>query len=423
MLTTSQRIALRFACTIAGIILFLGIVINFAFFASWWKREQQQLLRAWAVVGEEDMLFKKLQRKFFQKKWGDFGPRNILFVDVDSDEHDQLRQQTFFANIARFDDEWYLYGFTYEGKRLVVIDISPVVANQLALLWITIWALILSSGVWYVVAVYQVKKGLRDLHTLAQKVQHIDVDSLQQSLTFDHLPEYDEINILSHALDDMTTKVHAQVTTIKQFVANVSHEFKTPLMSLQSILDVSEKTKNYESTFLHIREQIGVMNRLLDTLTFLTRVHKEVHIEKRSLVIVPVIRSLISVVQEKYPWVAVVVSWDDSITCMAHQWFVERIMSNLLDNAAKFTPTWWNVEVTISPASIEIIDTWSGISPEQLTHIRDPFWQGDAARWGEGFWLWLALVKQLVTLLARNIEVKSVLGAWTTVTIKLKNSA
>ena len=64
MLTTSQRIAFRFALTIAGIVLFLGFVINGAFFGSRWKREQLWL-QTQTMSGPTDMkLLERLQRKF-----------------------------------------------------------------------------------------------------------------------------------------------------------------------------------------------------------------------------------------------------------------------------------------------------------------------------------------------------------------------
>lgn len=66
-LTTSQRIALRFASTIAGIVLFLGVIINIAFFGSWRQREQQHVSR-FAPQRQEDVIqFQKAQRKFAKK--------------------------------------------------------------------------------------------------------------------------------------------------------------------------------------------------------------------------------------------------------------------------------------------------------------------------------------------------------------------
>jgi signal transduction histidine kinase len=127
---------------------------------------------------------------------------------------------------------------------------------------------------------------------------------------------------------------------------------------------------------------------------------------------------LLRTLQEKYPAVQFTQKIDPHATLFTHQWFLERIVSNILDNAGKFTPAWWTVALVADMHGIQITDTWSGISPEQLTRIREPFWQGDAARGTEGFWLGLALVQQLVTLLGWDIIVKSTLGKWTSVVVK-----
>ena len=160
---------------------------------------------------------------------------------------------------------------------------------------------------------------MKDLQVLAKKVQSIDIDSLHNKLTFAHLPAHDEIQVVSHALDDMTVKVHNQVTLIKQFVANVSHEFKTPLMSLQSTLEVGEKTKNYTSVLEQTREQIGIMKRLLDTLTILTQVHHSSVIEKQEVTLENSIVPLIRTLQEKYPAVQFTYKIDPGGMVKTHQ--------------------------------------------------------------------------------------------------------
>ncbi len=345
----------------------------------------------------------------------DFWPRNTLIVTLGGEQTHELEEHTVMGNILRYEWERYLYGPTWQGEEIVIVDITPVVENQIALLWITFVALIVSSGVGYLVSVFVVKKSLRDLKVLAQKAQTIDVDSLQQSRTFPHLPDHDEIQIVSHALQEMTEKIHIQVTAIKQFVANVSHEFKTPLMSLQSAVDVGEKVKQYDQLFPQIREQIGTMHRLLDTLTTLMHSQKTSELKKEQLVIAPMVTSIVDAMRLLHTNITFTNLVEDDVSVVAHQGIVERILSNLLDNAAKFTPAWWTVTITATNSSLTISDTWAGISPEQLTRIREPFWQWDAARGTMGFWLGLALVKQCVTLLDRDIVVKSTVGEWTIV--------
>lgn len=154
---------------------------------------------------------------------------------------------------------------------------------------------------------------------MTEKVKQINIDSLHTPFSFPHLPAHDEIQIVSRALDDMTTNIHNQVNTIKQFVAHVSHEFKTPLMSLQSTIDVGEKTKQYEIVMTHAREEIGIMDRLLDTLLILTQTHKKPFLEKSNhnleALLVPLLREM----QEKYPQIRFLYTGDPLITLTTHQ--------------------------------------------------------------------------------------------------------
>lgn len=71
----------------------------------------------------------------------------MLLVSINNEEHLELMQQTIFANLTRFDNERYIYGPTRNGDQLLVIDISPIIHNQIALLQITLISLLISSGV------------------------------------------------------------------------------------------------------------------------------------------------------------------------------------------------------------------------------------------------------------------------------------
>jgi hypothetical protein len=109
--------------------------------------EQQDILQA-----------QQAKRKFARKNGGDLGPRNMLIVPTQGEEQEELREHTLFGNVAHFDDERYVYGPTPQGDQLLVVDISPVVHNQINLLWITLISIVVASGLGYVVAVITVRK-------------------------------------------------------------------------------------------------------------------------------------------------------------------------------------------------------------------------------------------------------------------------
>lgn len=424
MLSTAQRIALRFALTIAGIVLFLGVVINLLFFRSWRQKEQQHgdmsrmppnMQFTWPEAFIE---FQRSQRRFARRYADAFGPRNILILPAGSEEIDELYEHTFVSNLVHISDEWYLYWLTSSGTQVIVVDVSSVVENQIELFRITLLVIVVMAFFWYAVAIIVVKHSLRDLHMLAEHIQSIDVDSLDKKWTFDHLPAHDEIQIVSTAFQSMAQKLHTQVWAIKQFVANVSHEFKTPLMVLQTAIDLGEKTKNYETMTTQLRQQVVHIQRLLDTLMLLTRLESKEQLTISSVHLRSMIEWVLGGVRQQYPSIVLQLSWDD-IVVQSDEWLLERVFANLLDNAGKFSPDGGVVSINISHDSIRIQDQGQGIPDDQKDNIWDPFWQWDAARWTSWFGLGLSLVKTLIDLLQWSITLESAPNQWTTVILHI----
>lgn len=157
------------------------------------------------------------------------------------------------------------------------------------------------------------------MHLLAEKIQQIDIDSLHTSFSFPHLPAHDEIRIVSNALDDMMTNIHHQVAILKQFIANVSHEFKTPLMALQSTIDLGEQTKQYEIVLAQARDEIGIMDRLLDTLIILTQTNQKPILEKNGINLDTTIGPLIREMEKKYPHIHFVYIGNPETMLVTHQ--------------------------------------------------------------------------------------------------------
>jgi cell cycle sensor histidine kinase DivJ len=103
---------------------------------------------------------------------------------------------------------------------------------------------------------------------------------------------------------------------------------------------------------------------------------------------------------------------------------LRQVMINLLSNAIKFSPTGGQVQIEarVTSAALEIAvrDEGIGISPEELAHVAEPFWQaqGVANRFG-GTGLGLSISKRLVELHGGQLTIESKLGAGTTVRVAL----
>lgn len=223
------------------------------------------------------------------------------------------------------------------------------------------------------------------------------------------MPDDDEIQRVARAVQQTNSKLYEQISVIKQFVSNVSHEFKTPLMTLQSTLELARKTNAYQTAVEASIDTVGMMNRLLETMIALTMLEKQ-DLPLTKCVLAEIVNPLLLMLQHKYPDITFDHQIPSTLKIVTHQGSVERILTNLLDNAAKFSPAGGTVMLSADTHGIRIEDQGVGIAPDQLSSIWQPFWQADTARSDESFGLGLALVKQLVQKLHRSIQVTSELG-------------
>src|SRR5262249_29109580 len=215
----------------------------------------------------------------------------------------------------------------------------------------------------------------------------------------------------------------------KDFVINVSHELRTPLASIQgyteTLIDGALNDPDHNMRFLAIiRHNAERLARLTEDLLTLSRIEQkrkkfefEAHVANNLIHdAVEMVRLIagkndIHILEEHLPKDAVV--WCDSEA-------VSQVLSNLLDNAIKYTPAGGQITVGAHPAgsAIEFFvrDTGIGIPEEGLPRLFERFYRVDKARSRElgGTGLGLSIVKHLVAAHNGNIRVESAVGQGST---------
>lgn len=215
-----------------------------------------------------------------------------------------------------------------------------------------------------------------------------------------------EIKQLAASFNHMSDQVHLAQQAQRDLVANVSHELKTPLTSIQgfsqAILDgVIQSQPDLERTIRLIHTEANRMNRLVQDLVTLARLEagQEFHFEQVNAQ--PLLNHLI----EKFQLAAVqsgqTLSADIAnlppIRADADR--LAQVISNLLDNAIKYTQSGGKIilsaRVNGSAVEIRVSDTGPGIPAEEAGHIFDRFYRVEAARQKSGSGLGLAISKQI----------------------------
>ncbi|MFQ6608981.1 MAG: ATP-binding protein [Fidelibacterota bacterium] len=221
-----------------------------------------------------------------------------------------------------------------------------------------------------------------------------------------------------------------------RFFANISHEFRTPLTLIQGPIESmlsketrAEEKKQYKMVLRNSHRLQKLVNQLLD----LSRIEtKQMKLHTTELDIVKTVREIAAsfeslAVRNKINFS--IDTPDDPIMGWFDRDCVEKIVTNLLANAFKFTSEGDQVILRLQTAihgdqdSVEITvkDTGIGIPGDQIDKVFDRFYQVDASnmREQEGAGIGLALTKELVELHGGNITVTSEVGESTTFSIKL----
>ncbi|MCK4895024.1 MAG: hypothetical protein KAT07_13700, partial [Calditrichia bacterium] len=217
-----------------------------------------------------------------------------------------------------------------------------------------------------------------------------------------------------------------------RFFANISHEFRTPLMLILGPLEsmVSRiRSEKMKQELQMMRRNGRQLLRLISQLLDLSKIETDSMIlETRPENIIPLLKgitnSFVSLAERKQISLQFQAT-DETVSVYIDRSKVETIASNLLSNAFKFTEKNGRIEVTISTADgfleISILDTGIGIAPDRIDKIFDRFYQVDDThtREIEGTGIGLALTKELVKLHRGTISVTSLPGKGSTFAVKL----
>jgi two-component system OmpR family sensor kinase len=244
-----------------------------------------------------------------------------------------------------------------------------------------------------------------------------------------------EVQDLTRAFNSMIDRVESSQKSQREFVANVSHELKTPLTSIQgfaqAILDEAADTPEKRKQAAEIiYNEAGRMHRMALDLLDLARLEAGTADLKMSMVDV---KALLHNVAARFTPQAQKAGIHLQLNIPANLPSLlgdgdrlAQVFTNLIDNALKFTPA--NGQVILSATSageemeISITDSGSGVPKEALPRLFDRFYQVDASRAGgekHGAGLGLAIVKEIIEAHGGRISVRSELGHGTTFVIHL----
>lgn len=327
---------------------------------------------------------------------------------------------------------------------IIVVRVA-VVFSVVALCCVGTVELLFSAGVldsssrppmFLVVCAFGVAVGVLVAHTLVRNAVEpmVEIGEAMQkvssgdfSVELSRTSNVREINEMARSFTSMVRELASIETLRSDFVANVSHEFKTPLAAIEgyaTLLQTPGLTpQKHDAYVAHILHSTQRLSELTGNVLLLSRIESQG--------IVPQFQrySLDEQLREavlafESVWTRRAIEFDvdlDEVDCYGSAELMAFVWHNLVGNAVKFVPDGGHVRVSLrrmgGAARVEVADDGPGMTPEVQGRVFEKFYQGDVSHATQGSGLGLALVERVVHLHGGSVQVDSVPGEGATFTV------
>jgi two-component system sensor histidine kinase MprB len=257
------------------------------------------------------------------------------------------------------------------------------------------------------------KNGLRPVRRLTSAVERIAVT---EDLTPLRVEGDDEVARLATAFNQMLLALGASRDRQRRLVADASHELRTPLTSLRTNLDLLRQAEGNTALPTEarlellddVRGQIEELSALVGDLVELARDEPTSHVVAQ-VDLAEVVERAVTRVRRRAHGVAFDVALD-AWPVVGDANSLERAVTNLLDNAAKWSPVDGTVTVRLTGGVLTVDDQGSGVAEADRPHVFERFYRADESRAMPGSGLGLAIVRQVIDRHGGQVQVSEAPG-------------
>jgi heavy metal sensor kinase len=325
----------------------------------------------------------------------------------------------------------------WNGRRFTLVVVEPLdtIAAQLQAVRRTFYiALPFAVLVAAVGAFLLASKSIAPVVSIAEQAEFITDSNLDTRLAAPGASR--EFARLASVFNELLARLHHSFERLRAFTADASHELRTPLAIICGEADVAlaqnREPAEYRESLAVIQDEARRLTRLVEDLLNLARAdagHQQLHLEEIYLNDVLEECARPALVQAKQKGVQLAASASPDIPFRGDPELLPRMISNLLDNAIRYTPAGGRVEARLEEANdqvrVLVSDNGIGIPPEALGKIFERFYRVDKARSraAGGFGLGLSIVKWIAEAHQGTVEVNSRPGEGTTFSVRLPRAA
>ncbi len=389
--TTRTKITLLFTLLVAGILIFLDIIIFKTADHAWQRERQEYITKVMDAMYTPEQAKEKLQHVEIRDWSGVIIHRQWVFLYGSGTLHSRgwlsLGTDTFRTGTQSYiTASESKMGFTITTAEDITEQVSmrddtirtAFLISLFAIFWVSIIGYFFS---WYMLSPIRRMKEVSEKFSLWNKTDSHDVNVKWH--------KNDEVVILARSLESLFTRVKKEGERLEQFSDDIAHEIKNKLFALESSLDLAIHTEHREHGITKAKKMINELSWVVDSLLFFARNEKrEMHMT-----------DMWNLIFTKFDGI------DSRIHIERGEKVSKRItpelfltaIGNIISNAQKFTPPDGRIDIRVTHIWIEIQDTGMGIRKSDLPHIFDRLWKADTSRsHGSGYGLGLSIAKKII---------------------------
>jgi len=341
-------------------------------------------------------------------------------IDLDQDRKNEVAFRIItFNNMLGNQPCKIIVGKPVEKLEEEIVDLVQGIAVGLSVA--TLLLIVLSY--------YIAGKILNPINVINRMARDINDRSLNQRIPLGK--SQDELYELSESLNRMFDRLQYSFAIQKQFIADASHELKSPITLLSLFLEDAIHLKELPEAFrLRLIRQYNIlqqMRRLVKNLLDLSALGIKERMDFEDLNLFELVKSVyedfVEVLEARH--IDVVIHIPEGLCIMGERDSLQRVLINLVDNAIKYNMDGGKIEITAEAkhdnVSLSVFNTGSGIPEKDVDRVFEQFYRVEKSRSSQygGSGLGLTIVKRIIELHRGNITIESEPEAWTRVSIFL----
>jgi heavy metal sensor kinase len=288
--------------------------------------------------------------------------------------------------------------------------------------------IVLAAGVGWFMA----RRAVSGVEAVTRTAQKISGGTLEERVPVK--ARGDEIDQLATTFNQMLDRIQTLLTEIKEMSDNIAHDLRSPITRIRGIAEVTLTTGRslgeYENMAASTIEECDRLLGMINTMLMISKTESGIdQISREEIDLTGLVREACDLFQTtaEDKGISLICNVPDQSHFAGDIRMLQRMLSNLIDNAIKYTPPGGSVNVSVSENDAQVVvsvkDTGIGISPSDLPRIFERFYRCDQSRGQAGIGLGLSLARAIARGHGGDITAKSSLDRGSTFTVTLPKNA